>query len=176
MKRNWTKLSENVTYSTPFFSVKAKRFSDGMGYEDDFYSFVFTDWVHVVPVLEDGRVLVIKQYRFGVEDYLYEFPGGQVKLGDSPLDTAKKELMEETGYSSDSILELGYSYPNPATHENKCWFYLAKNCKLSGETDFDAAEEIEVSLISKEELLASYKSLMRHSLAEVAFSRAKEFI
>lgn len=176
MKRIWTKFSEKITYSTPFFSVKAKSFSDGLGYEDDFYSFTFTDWVHVVPVLADGRVIIIKQFRFGVEEYLLEFPGGQVKKGDTPLETARVELMEETGYSSDNIIEIGWSYPNPATHENKCWFYLAKDCKLTGKTNFDDAEEIEISYISKEELLSSYDKILKHSLAELAFYKAKDYL
>lgn len=175
MKRNWTKLSEKEVYSTPFFSVKEKKFSDTLGYEDDFYSFTFTDWVHVVPMLPDGRLIMIKQFRFGIEEYMHEFPGGQVKKGYSPLDTAKMELMEETGYSSDDILELGFSYPNPATHENKCWFYLARNCKLTGETDFDPAEEIELSYISKEDLISSHDKLLKHSLAQVAFYKARDY-
>jgi len=175
MKRNWTKLSEKEVYSTPFFSVKEKKFSDTIGYEDDFYSFTFTDWVHVVPILPDGRIMMIKQYRFGIEDFTLEFPGGQVKSGDSPLKTATIELMEETGYSCPNIIELGFNYPNPATHENKCWFYLAKDCVLSGETNFDPAEEIEISYISKEELLSSHDKLIKHSLAQVAFYKAKEY-
>ncbi len=174
MKRTWKKLSEKEVFTTPFFSVRSKRFTDSLGYEDDFYSFIFTDWVNVVPVLSDGRIITIKQYRFGVEAYTHEFPGGQVKQGDSPLETVRKELMEETGYSSSNIIELGFNYPNPATHENKCWFFLAKDCILSGKTDFDPAEEIEISFLTKEELNRTHDDLIRHCLSQTAYYKARE--
>ena len=69
---------------------------------------------------------MVEQFRFGSEQISLEFPGGQIGKGEQPEFTAHRELTEETGYIANSMTLLGSSYPNPATHDNKCWYFLAE--------------------------------------------------
>src|SRR5215216_5283525 len=76
--------------------------------------FEFRSWANVVALTKDGDVVLVKQYRHGVEDVLLEFPGGVVEDGEHPFDGAKRELLEETGYTASVLIEIGKIYPNPA--------------------------------------------------------------
>ena len=90
--------------------------------------------------------------------------------GESPIDTAKRELLEETGYAGDSWVKIGEVLPNPAIQSNRCFTYLAKNCKIVGETNFDSTEYIVTYTKPYEEipkLLSEGK--ITHSLVVAAF-------
>jgi ADP-ribose pyrophosphatase len=69
--------------------------------------------VVIIPQLEDSRLLLIEQYRFAVGATLLEFPAGTLELGEAPLECAKRELIEETGYRAEHWRALGVTYPSP---------------------------------------------------------------
>lgn len=176
MKR-WVKIADKEVFRTPYFSITSNTFSDSVSYEDDFYRFNFGDWVHVIPETAESDILMIKQFRFGTEKYSLEFPGGQVEPGSSPLDAANAELVEETGYSSQEMLEIGWAYPNPAIQKNKCFFFHARNVKLVGETALEDAEDITLVRVKRSEIpeLISNGSIT-HSLALLAYYTVQNFI
>lgn len=121
--------------------------------QHDFYSISSTSWVNVIPVTIDHKVVMVRQFRHGIGDFCLEIPGGLVD-GDEehPENAAKRELLEETGHQAEEIIALGSCYPNPAVQNNRCYFYLAKNCREVATQNLDPTEDIEVVLIPIEDI------------------------
>lgn len=113
----------------------------------------FDSWANVVALTKNNEVVLVSQYRHGVQEISLELPGGVVDDGESPLEGARRELMEETGYSSDRFVEVGRLYPNPAIQRNTLYCYLALDVELTGEQHFDESEEIEVRLMPLDEVV-----------------------
>src|SRR5512134_2464274 len=85
----------------------------------------FRSWANVLALTKNNEAILVKQYRHGVCGVLREFPGGVVEDGESPSEGAKRELLEETGYASSNIIEIGRLYPNPALQTNTLYCFLA---------------------------------------------------
>jgi len=128
------------------------------------------DWVNVIPVTETGDVLLIEQYRHGIEDFTLEIPGGMIDENESPDEAAKRELLEETGFDSDSIIEIGRSRPNPAIQNNWVYHFAARNCKLIRKPKFDEHESIAAKFVSIEDIpKLIVEEKITHSLVLAAF-------
>lgn len=138
-------------YVHPRFRVDTVEVANGTTFEP--FTFEFRNWANVVALTKNNEVVLVRQYRHGVQEILLELPGGVVDEGEDPLEGAKRELMEETGYSAGEIIEVGRLYPNPAIQENTLFCYLALNVEPTGEQHFDDTEEIEVQLVPLDELL-----------------------
>jgi hypothetical protein len=118
MKKIWNKVSTERVFSCPYLKVYKSRFENNLDYSDDFYSLDFGDWVHVVPVLEDNRILMIELYRFGTEKVSLEFPGGQIEKNQTAEESAKNELFEETRWIFDHLPK--YQKDEPKDKEAAC--------------------------------------------------------
>jgi 8-oxo-dGTP pyrophosphatase MutT (NUDIX family) len=120
--------------------------------------FEFSDWVNVLPVTTDGKIVLVKQYRYGLGVWSIEVPGGIMDPHETnPEEAAKRELLEETGYSCGSIEQVAIVATNPATQNNRLYCYLATGCELTDPT-FDENEEIELLLVAMEELKAMLRN------------------
>ncbi len=168
----WQRLDSKTVYSCRIFSLQKNRSrSPRTNEEHDFFVLDSGDWVNIIPVTADGRVVLIRQYRHGTNDMTLEIPGGMVDREDpSPLHAARREMQEETGYDSEDIIPLGAIHPNPAIQGNRCHSFLARNVEKRFELSFDTTEETEVTLAP----LASIPDLIRqghitHALVVVAF-------
>lgn len=113
----------------------------------------FDAWANILALTKNNEAVLVKQYRHGVQEVLLELPGGVVDDGESPLEGAKRELMEETGYRAGEIIEVGRLYPNPAIQQNTLYCYLATDVEWVGEQDLDESEEIEVVLVPLDDLI-----------------------
>jgi 8-oxo-dGTP pyrophosphatase MutT (NUDIX family) len=109
-------------------------------------------WVNVIPVTEKGEAVLVNQFRHGTGEFSLELPGGVNEPGQSALETAKRELMEETGYSSEDFTLLCSIRPNPALFSNFILTYLARNVTKTGPTHFDENEDIDQVLVPLEKL------------------------
>jgi 8-oxo-dGTP pyrophosphatase MutT (NUDIX family) len=116
--------------------------------------FEFRNWANVIALTKDQQVVLIKQYRHGVQQVLWEIPGGVIEDGEDPRIGAQRELLEETGYATSNIVQVGRLYPNPANQINFIYSFLALDVELVGGQHLDAAEEIEVHLVPLDELIA----------------------
>lgn len=144
------------------------RESDGA--EFPFYCLENGDWVNVIPVTTSGELVMIEQYRHGVETVTLEIPGGMVDDGEDAKFAAERELVEETGYVPKETILLGKSHPNPAIQNNWVYHYLAIDCEKHHEPEFDATESVLTRLIPLQEiqtLIAEGK--ITHSLVIAAF-------
>jgi 8-oxo-dGTP pyrophosphatase MutT (NUDIX family) len=143
MIKKWKVVSSEQLESNKIFSTrKDTSLSPITGKEHDFFVVEAPDWINVVAITEDDEVILIEQYRHGNQSVTVEIPGGMVDPGEEPIQTAKRELLEETGYAGDSVIFIGEVFPNPAMQNNKCHTFLVTNCKKVGETAFDATEDI----------------------------------
>lgn len=145
-----------------------ERESDGA--KHTFFVIEVTDWVNVIALTKEKEVVLIEQYRQGIEEIVLEIPGGMIDDGEDAKEGARRELLEETGYSSNEFIYLGKSRPNPAIQNNWMHHYLALDCEKTEETDFDEHE----SLLTKLVPLPEIENLIRdgkitHSLVHAGF-------
>lgn len=101
------------------------------------------EWVNVVPLTAEGRVLLVRQWRFGVAAQTLEIPGGMVEEGAAAA-AAARELEEETGHRAGTLEPLGVLHPNPAFLSNRLSVFLATDLERLGEPLGDGGEEIEL--------------------------------
>ena len=145
MAQPWTFLHSQVLQSCPVFTMKSEHYrSPRTGQVHDFYLLDSPDWVNVIPLTADGKVILVKQYRFGTKEFSLEIPGGMLDPGDTPASAARRELLEETGCMGDEPMLLGVVHPNPAIHTNRCYTYLVKNAAYKNPPKQDSTEDIEV--------------------------------
>ena len=108
--------------------------------------------VCIIPVLDDGKIVLEKQFRKPIEQIIYEIPAGKIDPGEKdPLGTAKRELQEETGYTAGTWIDLGIIYPCPGYSTEILHLYLAKDLK-AGEQNLDHGELIDLVTLSLEEI------------------------
>ena len=127
------------------------------------------EWVNVVAVTGDGRVLLVRQWRFGVAAPTLEIPGGMVEEGD-PRQAAARELEEETGYRARHWQALGVLHPNPAILANRLHVFLATGLERLGEPQGDGGEEIELETAPLDRIPALIAAgEISHALVVAAF-------
>ncbi len=130
------------------------------------------DWVNVVAMDTQHRLVMIRQYRFGVGYTTLETPGGMVDPGESHADAAQRELLEETGYRSQQWTYLGAVEPNPAFHNHLCHHWLAQDVTLDHSQNLGDGEMIAVELMDEQQIRQSVQSgELKHALALSALSR-----
>jgi ADP-ribose pyrophosphatase len=112
-----------------------------------------------VPVLDDGRVVVLRQYRFAVASRILEFPAGTLDPGEDPLSTMERELQEETGYAAGRWDPLGALLPCPGYSDEVIHLFLARELvPLESAPAGDDDEDMEVLLLEPAELEAAFAS------------------
>lgn len=111
------------------------------------------DWVIVIPELtETNEFLMVKQWRHGIQRLSIEFPGGVIDKNESIEDAAKRELQEETGYTTNHLIHLGSLSPNPAIMSNTVHIFLAQDLTKTSEQDLDSDEYVDFLKMSKQEV------------------------
>lgn len=123
------------------------------------------DWVNVLAHTVDDRLVLVNQFRYGIDDFSLEIPGGVVEPGEDPVAAGLRELTEETGYVGERARLLARVHPNPAFMSNRCHLVLVENCRLAAPLAWDADEEIAVSALPVAEVLARARAgEITHSL------------
>lgn len=112
------------------------------------------DWVHIVAFDDQDRLLVVRQYRHGAGLISTELPCGSVEPGETPAHAATRELMEETGCTSQTLTPLPVLSPNPACYSNKVHAFVATGTRRTQEQHLDETEEIEFEFLTLDRVLA----------------------
>jgi ADP-ribose pyrophosphatase len=151
--KSWKILESN--YLRPRYRFDKVELPNGKVFEAT--ALEFRTWAAVLALTKDKQVVLIRQFRHGAQDVFWEFPGGVVEDDENPLDGARRELTEETGYTTSNMIEVGKFYPNPALQTNLMYAYLAYDVEKTEVQELDDAEDIEVHLLPLDELIAMTK-------------------
>jgi len=167
----WEVLASEVMYRCGIFSVRRDRSRSRNGLTHDFHVIEAGDWVNVVPLTTDRRVVMVRQFRHGIRDLTLEVPAGVVDETDpSPAVAALRELREETGYVSRDLVPLGVVHPNPAIMNNRCHMFVALDVEVAGAPQWDGTEELEVELVELDRVGELIRSgAVSNALTLVAF-------
>jgi ADP-ribose pyrophosphatase len=130
------------------------------------------DWVNIVAITPEKKIVVVRQYRFGVRKTTTEIPAGIIEVGETPEQAAMREMKEETGYTTAHWQYLGWVEANPAFLNNICHQWLALDVVKTAHPELDEGEEISVTELSLEEIQVEIEqSRMRNSLSVLAISK-----
>ncbi len=175
MTRAWERRSTEEVLTTRIFRLEKQRMvSPRTGSEHDFFILDCPDWCNIVPLTDGNEVVMVRQQRHGIGVETLELPGGMIDAADaSPLDAARRELLEETGYRARLVEPIGVIAPNPAMQNNRCHSFLARGVELAAELALDGGEDIEVVTVPLGEIPARISSgEICHALVVVAFTWA----
>lgn len=142
IKKKTTKLSNYVSVSTKTVFFKKKK--------QIYHSFKQSDYVSILAITKNKKILLVKQYRPAIEKFTLEIPGGLIDGKERHSRAAKRELTEETGYIAKKLVYLGSFYPDVGRLENKIYCYYAKNVQIS--KNFKKEEGLEIFEVSFTEL------------------------
>ena len=152
----WEKLGEETRLKTRVFDVLGARYRHPVrGTERDFVVMQSPDWVNVVALTPDERIVLVQQFRYGIDGFSLEIPGGVMDhAGEDPVAAGLRELREETGFAGTSAKLIGTVRPNPAIQSNRCHFVLVEGAVRAHDLAWDADEEIAVTVEPVERVLA----------------------
>lgn len=132
--------------------------------------------VGIVPVTKDNKVLMVRQYRYPMEEELLEIPAGKLEEGEEPFECALRELSEETGCAAGKFVYLGASYPSPGFCKEMLHIYLALDLEY-GEMHLDENELLSVEAIDIDELI---EKIMANELPDgksiIGIMKAKRYL
>lgn len=167
----WKRITSTRDRSFPIFALRTDHSrSPRTNQAYDFYILESADWVNIIPITPNREVILIRQYRHGIQDMTLEIPGGIIEPDDTPREAALRELEEETGYKALQISALDHVWPNPAFLNNRCYTFLAQDATLVGDQKPDEKEDIEVIPVPLERIPDMIRSgEIRHSLVVAAF-------
>ncbi len=169
----WARLASNDGPELPLFKVRFDTMQHP-GTSQTFERMVLEtpDWVNVVAVTRDQRIVMVEQFRFGIGELTMEPVAGIVDPGEDSLDAGKRELLEEAGFGEGRWRYLGAVQANPAFHDNLCHHWLAEDVVSVQPPSPDAGEAIRVHLMTLDEIRdAIAAGRLRHPLGLSALSR-----
>jgi ADP-ribose pyrophosphatase len=154
----WQTLEESLMLDCPVFQVY-RRFCQHPHRltQHPFYVINGLNAVHVVPVTTDNKIILVRQYRFGCEQLLWELPAGFLEKDEEPIACGIRELLEETGYVGKEARLLGSAYVSPSTNTSKAFFVHMHSCIWQQATNWDEHEEIEIKIVE----IAQVKEMIR---------------
>ena len=169
--RNWKVLKSEYLSSQPWFTVRREEVELPNGNRiPEYYIFEYPEWINVIAITKEQKFVFVSQYRHGLGITAHELCAGVCEKEDaSPLVSAQRELLEETGYGGGQWRLLTTLSANPATQNNLTYCYLATGVEPLGEQRLDPTEDLRVHLLTREEVLDSFDIKFQQFLA-VCFS------
>ena len=153
-KPSWGVVKDKKVFETPIFDLHERTLdAPGQALNHPYYVLSAPEWINIIALTPDQKIVLVEQYRAGVDEVTLEIPGGMVDAGESPLEAAKRELLEETGYSSDKWEMIGKTSSNPAILSNFTHLYIASDCIKTAPQQTDGSEDINVSVIPLDDFL-----------------------
>lgn len=149
---SWKTIETENLLDTSFVSVNRSKVElpDGAIIED-FYTVSIQDAAMVAALTAEGDILLKREFRYACGEDVIECPAGMFEKGEEPLDVAKRELLEETGYVSDDWTYLGPTFESTSKLTNTMHLFLAENCVKAGSQHLDQFERISVLRVPLEQ-------------------------
>ena len=143
--QRWRKLGARTIAHTRIFDVQSVDYQHpDRPKPQDFFVINAPDWVNVVALTPDRQLVLVRQFRYGLDDFSIEIPGGVMDPGEDALAAGVRELREETGYVGTAARLLGVVHPNPAMQNNRCHLVLVEDARPEAGLDWDSDEEFEI--------------------------------
>jgi ADP-ribose pyrophosphatase len=151
---DWNLLESTYLHRDAWFTARRDRCRTPQGkIVDPYYVLEYADWVNALAITNEGMVILVRQYRHGLGKTINELPGGCIEAKDASVEAAiRRELLEETGYGFEKVEEICRISPNPSTQTNICYGFLATGGIQRQKQVLDPTEEIELLIISMDEL------------------------
>lgn len=150
----WKVLNTETIAKTPRLDLLKEEVLLPNGNVKNFYLTKLNDCAVIMPITNDGKIVLLNEYRHACRVNLLSLAGGNIEEGHTPLETASKELMEETGYTADSFELVQSVYADPPRTGRKWYFYIARNARPVAKQDLTEFEEMEIVLLTPEELIS----------------------
>lgn len=162
----WERLAERTIATTRVLEVRGVCFRHPRReVEREFVVVAAPDWCNVIALTPDGRLVLVRQFRYGIDAFSLEIPGGVIDPGEDPVVAGVRELREETGFVGSTARLLATVHPNPAIQNNRCRLVLVESATPSSAQEWDHDEEIEVLTAPVDEVLAwAREGKITHSL------------
>ncbi len=149
----WKMLSSEYISNHQYFTARKDKCETPDGkIIDEYFVVELPGTVCGLALTEEGEVLMVRQYRYPIEETLIEIPGGFIDENETHEEAMRRELKEETGYEFSSFTEVGKIAANPGVLNNFTYLFLAQGGKKTSEQKLDKNEELEIELISLKEL------------------------
>jgi 8-oxo-dGTP pyrophosphatase MutT (NUDIX family) len=145
---SWKRLKSAVVYDNPWITVFDEKVLNPNGGESQYGRVHFkSKAIAIVPLDEDGNTWLVGQNRYTTDEYSWEVPMGGSDAGEDPIDTAKRELKEETGLTAGKLEQIMRLHPSNSITDEEGFVFVATNLE-QGETDFDDDEKLQVRKLS----------------------------
>ncbi len=151
---HWKVLNSEYLFTEPWFTVRRDHILLPSGKQiPSYYVMEYPEWINVIAITKEKQFVFVKQYRHGIKSVNFELCAGVCeKEDDSPLISAQRELLEETGYGNGSWEEHMVISANPSTVNNLTHCFLARDVEKIQEQNLDETEELSVHLLSLEDV------------------------
>lgn len=158
--KKWKTISSQHVFVDKWIKVRADHCIDQFGKDiAPYYVLDYPEWVNMVVLTPDNDLVMIKQYRHGAGVIDWEIPAGNVENGDTDYEgAARRELLEETGFSAENFELITLLSPNTANHSNNIHLYLVRDAVKTQEPEFDETEDIVTELMPISKVLDLIKS------------------
>lgn len=130
---------------------------------DEYYILEYPTWVNVIAITADGKFIMVEQYRHGLQEVFTELVAGVAEKDETPLEAAKRELLEETGYGNGEWKQFSALSQNPGSANNTTYTFLATGVKKITGQSLDKTEDLSIKFLSESEVM---EMLIREDLKQ----------
>lgn len=150
----WEVIESEYVHQRPWLTARREHVRLPTGAEiDEFYVLEYPEFCNVIAITKEGKFLLERQYRHAQHLTGYEIPAGCVEPGEDPMEAAKRELYEETGYAGGEWSHFMTVSPNAGACTNQSYTYLAIGVEPVSSQHLEASEDIKVVLMDQEEVI-----------------------